>query len=79
MRGGEGKAFNQAYGVAIRKLRREKGLRQSDIEGLTARQVGRIEAGQRATLSALRKLAQAHGMGVDEYMDRLAQSLTTAG
>lgn len=73
----QSEAFNRAYGVAIRKLRREKGLRQSDIAGLTARQVGRIEAGQRATLSALRKLAQAHGMGIDEYMAQLAQCLTT--
>jgi hypothetical protein len=75
----QSRTFNQAYGVAIRKLRREKGLRQTDIEGLTARQVGRIEAGQRATLSALQKLAPAHGMSVNEYMDRLAQYLATAG
>jgi hypothetical protein len=70
-------AFNRAYGAAIRKLRREKGLRQSDIKGLTARQVGRIESGSRATLSALRKLAAAHGLAVNEYMDELAKRLTT--
>jgi hypothetical protein len=70
------KAFNKAYGAAIRKLRQEKGLRQNDIEGLTARQVGRIESGQRATLSALQKLAQSHGMTISEYMDELAQRLT---
>ena len=40
-------------------IRGVKGLRQSDIEGLAARQVGRIESGQRATLSALQELAQA--------------------
>lgn len=70
-------AFNRAYGAAIRKLRREKGLRQSDIEGLTARQVGRIESGRRATLPALQKLAQSHGMSVTEYMDELAKRLAT--
>lgn len=69
------KAFNEAYGAAIRKLRREKGLRQSDVEGLTARQVGRIESGRRATLSSLQKLARAHGMAVNEYMDELAKRL----
>jgi hypothetical protein len=68
-------AFNKAYGTAIRKLRREKCLRQSDVEGLTARQVGRIESGQRATLSALQKLAGAHGKNVNEYMDELAKRL----
>lgn len=70
------KAFNQAYGVAIRKLRQEKGLRQSDIKGLTARQIGRIESGHRATLSALQKLAQAHGLQVSTYLDELAKRLT---
>jgi hypothetical protein len=69
-------AFNKAYGAAIRKMRRDKGLRQSDIEGLTARQVGRIESGQRATLSALQKLAQSHGLSVSEYMDELAKRLS---
>ncbi len=68
--------FNRAYGAAIEELRKEKGLRQSDIAGLTARQVGRIEHGQcRATLSALRKLAQAHDMSVNEYMEELSQRL----
>ncbi len=71
------KAFNRAYGAAIRKLRKDKGLRQSDVKGLTARQVGRIESGQRATLSALQKLAQSHGMTINEYMDELAKRLTT--
>ena len=69
-------AFNKAHGAAIRKLRQEKGLRQSDIEGLTARQVGRIESGHRATLSALQKFAQSHGMSVNKYMDELAKCLT---
>jgi hypothetical protein len=68
--------FNRAYGAAIEALRKKKGLRQSDIEGLTARQVGRIERGQcRATLSALGKLAKAHDMSVNEYMEELARRL----
>lgn len=69
-------AFNQAYGAAIRNLRREKGLRQSDIKGLTPRQVGRIESGHRATLSALQELARSHGLSIDEYMEELAKGLT---
>jgi len=47
------------------------------MEDLTARQVGRIESGQRATLSALQKLAQSHGMSVNAYMEELAKYLTT--
>ncbi len=68
--------FNRAYGTAIEALRKEKGLRQSDTKGLTARQVGRIEHGQcRATLSALGKLAKAHDMSVNEYMEELSKHL----
>lgn len=68
--------FNRTYGAAIEGLRKEKGLRQSDIEGLTARQVGRIEHGQcRATLSALGKLAKAHDLSVNEYMEELSRRL----
>jgi len=68
--------FNKVYGAAIEALRKEKGLRQSDIEGLTPRQVGRIESGQcRVTLSALRKLAKVHDMSVSEYMEELSKSM----
>jgi len=68
--------FNKAYGAAIEALRKDKRLRQRDVEGLTPRQVGRIESGQcRATLSALRKLAKAHGMSVSEYLEELSRHL----
>ena len=67
--------FNRRYGSAIRAIRQQRQLRQSDIDGLTARQVGRIERGQcRATHSALSKLAKAHKMSVSDYMQRLAVS-----
>lgn len=68
--------FNKAYSAAIEALRKKRSLRQSDIEGLTPRQVGRIESGQcRATLSALRKLAKAHNMSVSQYMEELSRCL----
>jgi len=66
-------AFNRSYGSAIRKLRTQSSLRQSDIGGLTARQVGRIERGEcRATHAALTKLAGAHQMSLSEYLNKLA-------
>ena len=68
--------FDGKYGAAIRRVREEAGLRQSDIPGLTARQVGRIEKGEcRATHAALSKLAAAHGETVSQYLDRLAGKL----
>jgi len=72
----ESEEFNKDYGAAIRELRQESGLRQSDIKGLTARQVGRIERGEcRATYKALTKLAKAHQREVAEYMEEVAGRL----
>jgi hypothetical protein len=66
--------FDKSYGSRIRKLREESGLRQSDIEGLTPRQIGRIESGEcRATRSALAKLAAAHEMSLVDYLRVLAE------
>ena len=68
--------FNRRYGRAIRRIRREGGLWQSDIKGLSARQVGRIERGAcRATHAALVKLARAHALSTADYMARLAETL----
>lgn len=68
--------FNVRYGAAIKRQRESRDLRQSDIPGLTPRQVGRIESGQcRATVSALRKLAAAHGLEMSDYLAALAGHL----
>ena len=65
--------FNRQYGAAIRSLREEAGLRQAAIAGLTERHLRRIEQGQQAaTSAALKSLAKAHGMSIDEYMKELA-------
>jgi hypothetical protein len=66
--------FNRDYGVAIKKLRERQNLLQSDIKGLTPRQLRRIETGQcRATYKALCKLAEVHKMSISEYMEKLAE------
>jgi hypothetical protein len=68
--------FNKRYGAAIRKLREEAGLSQSKVQGLTERQVRRIEQGEsRATSGALTALAETHGLEVNAYMDRLAKAM----
>jgi hypothetical protein len=62
------------YSSAIRQLRLEKGLKQSDFEGLTARQVRRLEAGDTVPhIGTLRKLAAAHQMAVQDYLNELAE------
>lgn len=68
--------YNKRYGDAIRKVRQEAGLSQSKIEGITERQLRRIEQGQcRATRTALATLAKAHGLDANSYMDRLAKAM----
>jgi hypothetical protein len=65
--------FNARYGEAIRAFREQSRLRQRDIAGLDPRQVRRIEQGARATPSALRKLAKAHGMDLADYLGEVAK------
>ncbi|MGA3212342.1 MAG: DUF2442 domain-containing protein [Terriglobales bacterium] len=65
--------WQQQYGKAITKLRLEKGVKQSDVPGLSERQVRRIEHGEGTTYESLSRLATAHGMALDEYLNRLAE------
>ncbi|MCY7333484.1 MAG: helix-turn-helix domain-containing protein [Pseudanabaena sp. CAN_BIN31] len=52
------------FGKAIATLRKKYKLRQSDIIGLSERQVSRIEKGEGSTKAdTLRLFAKAHGMG----------------
>jgi hypothetical protein len=60
------------YGAAIARLRLASSLKQSDIEGLSERQVRRIEKGEGTTYEALRRLAAAHQMDLEEYLRELA-------
>jgi hypothetical protein len=69
--------FNRRYGAAIRKIREEAGILQAKVEGITDRQLRRIEQGEcRATLSALRDLAKTHGLDVNAYMEKVANAMS---
>jgi hypothetical protein len=64
----------QGFGAAVAALRRAAGLTQSAIEGVTARQVRRIESGEVfPRVSTLAKLAAAHGQSTGSYLERLAR------
>ena len=68
--------FNERYGAAIRSVREAAGIPQSKIEGLTERQVRRIEHGEnRATSAAIAALAKAHGLDANAYMETLTKAL----
>ena len=61
------------YADAIRTFRQECGLKQSDIDGMTARTVRRLEGGAMVPqIGTLRKFAAAHRMTVGEYLHELA-------
>jgi hypothetical protein len=69
--------FNRRYGAAIRKIREEAGIPQAKVEGITERQLRRIEQGEcRATVNALRDLAKAHGLDVNAYMEKVANAMS---
>ena len=66
--------FKRRYGQAIKCLREEKGLKQTEIHGLTDRQLRRIEQGQQmVTSKALTALAKAHKLDIADYMKELGQ------
>jgi hypothetical protein len=68
------------YAQAIRRFREERGLRQTDIDGLTDRQVRRLEEGGTVPhIETLKKLAAAHGLSMNDYLKELAaRSRTTS-
>jgi Protein of unknown function (DUF2442) len=69
--------FNCRYGAAIRKLREQADIPQAKVEGITERQLRRIEQGEcRATMNALRDLAKAHGLDVNAYMEKVANAMS---
>ena len=68
--------YNQHYGAAIHKIREEAGIPQSKVNGLTERQIRRIEQGEcRATTAVLSALAKAHGLDSNDYLEQLAKAM----
>jgi len=69
-------AADKRFGAAVTRVRKQRGLRQSDIAGLSERQVRRIEKGQRTTVAALELLAQSHGLALNEYLHAVADAMS---
>jgi len=67
------RAHGREYGRAIAAVRREHGLKQSDVEGISERQLRRIEQTGDVSMSTLEKLAKAHRMSLDRYLDDVAR------
>lgn len=60
-------------------MRRDHGLKQSDVDGISERQLRRIEQTGDVSVSVLEKLATAHRMSLARYLDQLAGQPIPAG
>jgi len=66
---------NQRIGGAIALLRHSRGLSPNGIDGISERQMRRIEHGHCVPRTAtMEKLASAHGMVLNEYLTALASA-----
>jgi hypothetical protein len=66
-------AFNRRFGEAVASLRADRGLRRSDIPGVSAREVARIESGNVfPRLETVGRLASAHGLDTTAYLSAVA-------
>jgi hypothetical protein len=70
-------AQGQRFGLAVAAVRKAAGLRQVDVEGLSERQLRRIERGDDGVprMSTLEKLAAAHSLSSEEYLARIAEQV----
>lgn len=67
--------YNRRYGAAIRAIRESYGLKQAAVQGITERQLRRVEQGQQsASRGTLEALANAHALSLEEYLERLAKT-----
>lgn len=68
---------DRRLGAAIAEVRDRRGLTQSQIPGVTERQIRRIEKGEsRPRIATLELLAEAHRLSLSEYLDEIARAAT---
>lgn len=67
---------DQQFGKAIARLRKKHHLKQSDIKGLSERQVSRIEQGGTTRVETLQLFAQAHQMNLNDYLNAVANLMS---
>lgn len=68
--------YDTRFGAAVVAVRKQCGLKQAGIEGLSERHVRRIEKGERTKVDTLAVLARSHGFSLKEYLDKIAERLS---
>lgn len=66
--------YETQFGEAIATVRKAHKLKQTDISGVSERHIRRIEKGERPKVDTLKKLAQAHGMDLNDYLEEVAET-----
>lgn len=67
------RTHDQGFGAAVRALRQSRGISQSEVPGLSARHLRRIENGYVPGDDAIQALAAAHGLPPDAYLDAVSE------
>lgn len=68
--------YDLRLGEAVAALRKQRGIKQAEIQGLSERQVRRIEKRERTKLATLAVVAGSHGLSLEEYLDEIAEMLS---
>ena len=68
--------YDLRFGKAVAALRKQCGIKQAEIRGLSERHVRRIEKGERTKVDTLAILARSHGLSLKEYLDKIAETLS---
>lgn len=68
--------YDLRFGEAVAALRTQRGIKQAEIQGLSERQVRRIEKGERTKLATLAVVAGSHGLSLEKYLDEIAEMLS---
>lgn len=68
--------YDLRFGEAVAALRKQRGIKQAEIQGLSEHQVRRIEKGERTKLATLAVVAGSHGLSLEEYPDEIAEMLS---
>ena len=69
--------YDLRFGKVVATLRKQYGLKQADIRGLSERHVRRIEKGERTKIDTLAILAISHGLSLKEYLDEIAEMFSS--
>jgi hypothetical protein len=62
-------------GRAIASVRKGRGLRQSDIDGISERHLRRLEQGSPVSSATMKILAAGHSMRLKAYLDEIAEAM----